>query len=127
MDPELDVAGEALVKRLEIAASDSGERRTPAPPDVRGTGAGPLSGMFRKPRSLERSSNERNTIVRRLVGLGAGLGHCLILLAHAAADADCAHHFAASFQGDAAGEDHHTAVVGSMDAEKLVAGLTEFG
>src|SRR3954453_2652456 len=72
----------------------------------------------------------RATRARSMRGLerrGACFGDGLILLAQAAADADGSHDFIAAFERNSAGENHHAAVVGSVDAEELVAGLAELG
>ncbi len=54
---------------------------------------------------------------------GTGFRHCLILLADASAHAYGPDNVAAAFQWNASGEDHHPAVIGSVNAEELIAGL----
>src|ERR1700751_3198272 len=55
--------------------------------------------------------------------LGAGLGHGLILLSGPAADSYRADNLSASFQGDAASEDHDASVVRNVNSEELTARL----
>src|SRR5687767_14236186 len=62
-----------------------------------------------------------------LVRLGTGFGDGVVLFAAAAGDANGADDLAAFLDGDAAGEDHHLAVVRGVDAEELVAGLAVVG
>ncbi len=68
-----------------------------------------LAFKARLPEVLERSSTR--------------FGDCVVLVAGAAADADCAYDFSILLQGDAPGEDHDLAVIARVDAEELVAGL----
>jgi hypothetical protein len=62
-----------------------------------------------------------------LEGGCACFGYCVILFAGASTDADGAYDFAIFLKRDAAGEDHHFAVIGGVDAEELVAGLRVCG
>ena len=58
-----------------------------------------------------------------LEGRCAGFGDGVVLIARAAAYTDGSYYFSVFLERDATGEDHHFAVVGSMDAEELTAGL----
>src|ERR1035438_8590681 len=60
-------------------------------------------------------------------GCFASFRDSLILLSRSAANSDGAYHFAVPLQRNAAREDHHASVVGDVDAEKLVPGLTVSG
>src|SRR5579872_179063 len=59
--------------------------------------------------------------------LGAGFGNRLVLLAQATAYTDSSDNLTASFQGNAAGEDHHASAIRGVNAKELVAGLALLG
>ena len=52
-----------------------------------------------------------------------GFGDSLVLLAGTSTDSDSSNDLPASFERNAAGEDHYAAVIGGVDAEELVAAL----
>jgi hypothetical protein len=56
-------------------------------------------------------------------GCRACFGDGLILLAHAAANANGFNHLTIPFERNASGKDHYTAIIGRMDAKKLAARL----
>src|SRR3984885_2208596 len=58
-------------------------------------------------------------------GRGAGFGYRLVLLARTAADANRTDDFSGTLERHAASEDHDAAIVGSVDAEEVAAGLRE--
>src|ERR1700677_494754 len=58
-----------------------------------------------------------------LEGRCAGFCDGVVLIARAAAYTDGSYYFSVFLERAAAGEDHHLAVVGGVDAEELAAGL----
>jgi hypothetical protein len=65
--------------------------------------------------------------ISSLEGRSTGAGNSLVLTAAAAADTNGADDRSAAPQWNAAGEDHHAPVIGSVDAKELLARLAVFG
>jgi hypothetical protein len=63
----------------------------------------------------------------RLEPLRARFRDCVILLPGTTADADGAHYFSIAFQRDSTGENHHSAMIGNVNPEKLIARLGMLG
>lgn len=70
-------------------------------------------------RDLDSLQYGRRILERRCSGLGDGM----VLIAGAAAHPDCSHNFATPFKRNPTGKDHDFALVGSVNSEKLSAGL----
>src|SRR3954463_15492012 len=86
--------------------------------------AGPTSTAATRPRAATATAfHGRCAGPPRSEGRDGRLGDRVVLLAVAAADAHRADDLAVALERDAAGEDHHAALVGFLDAEERATGL----